>query len=403
MDKELFKRIIDLLASNPEMATVEDRRAFVTRALYGSPVLKNIVWDGDAYKFTTMLVYRLYDHSDETLLLLLEEVKVSYGVNWHSIDEIIQKIRDPDYAGTNNSKEDPVPIPPPPVNAAPLDLKRALIAVCIFGLSLLVIQALLGRPQTAYDPPKLLTPAALANGEKIALTPVVENTAWTPIEREFNKVLMVLVPKGCFMMGSKEGDTDEVPLSQQCFEEPFWIDKYEVTNLQFANFNGKLMTKSEYEKANRPHAGVTWYEAQQFCARRDARLPTEREWEYAARGPNAWFYPWGEMWNPDNAAWDANSNDDAVDVGHYKDGQSWVGAHDMAGNALEWVNTIYKAYPYDGRDGREENTVIDDKVQRVVRGSSWDFFKDVNLRASIRFKFMPTTWDPYFGFRCVHP
>ena len=73
---------------------------------------------------------------------------------------------------------------------------------------------------------------ALSDIER-ARTPVTSNSAWMPVEREFGGVAMMLVPAGCFMMGSEDGDDDERPVEEQCIEEPFWIDKYEVTNAQY--------------------------------------------------------------------------------------------------------------------------------------------------------------------------
>ena len=129
--------------------------------------------------------------------------------------------------------------------------------------------------------------------EEIALTPVTQNEDWTPIERDFDGVAMVLVPAGCFMMGYEDGDDDEGPIHEQCFSTPFWIDKYEVTNAQFKRFAGLADTQSQWLDEDHPRENITWDEAQQFCVLRGARLPSEAEWEYAARGPNNLIYPWG--------------------------------------------------------------------------------------------------------------
>src|SRR5690606_38998204 len=93
-------------------------------------------------------------------------------------------------------------------------------------------------PTFTKIPPPTRTPEPILAPEQIALTPVTRNEDWTPTERDFDGVAMVLVPVGCFMMGHSDGDKDEEPVHEQCFPTPFWIDKYEVTNAQFARFAG---------------------------------------------------------------------------------------------------------------------------------------------------------------------
>src|SRR5574341_699662 len=100
--------------------------------------------------------------------------------------------------------------------------------------------------------------------------PVTANDQWRPVVVVFNDVEMALVPAGCFMMGSEDGDADEQPVNEQCFDQPFWIDLTEVTQGQFGDigyFVGEL----------RPMERVTWAEAADFCEARGARLPTEAE------------------------------------------------------------------------------------------------------------------------------
>ncbi|MDX2076140.1 MAG: SUMF1/EgtB/PvdO family nonheme iron enzyme [bacterium] len=131
-------------------------------------------------------------------------------------------------------------------------------------------------------PPPTLLPA-----EGLALTPVVNNADWTPYERDFDGVAMVLVPAGCFMMGSTDAQIDdaysayvteygenfdmrglfetESPQHEQCFETPFWVDKYEVTQVQFRQFNGQKVNENGFTGDDLPVEQITWFEARDYC------------------------------------------------------------------------------------------------------------------------------------------
>ncbi len=152
-----------------------------------------------------------------------------------------------------------------------------------------------------------------------------------------------LVPAGCFQMGSEDGEDDEKPVHEVCFEEPFWIDKYEVTNGQFVVFNGQAARESFFSGDDRPREQITWFEAQAFCESREARLSTEAEWEYAARGPDGLVYPWGNEWDQSRVIGFRfrGSITGTAPVGSIPAGASWVGALDMSGNVWEWVGDWY--------------------------------------------------------------
>lgn len=249
---------------------------------------------------------------------------------------------------------------------------------------------------TATNTPTF-TPPPTAVAFVVAETGVTTNTEWEPVVWQFDAVEMVLVPAGCFMMGS-EDFAIERPVHETCFDAPFWIDRYEVTQGNFARLGGVQADPSDFEGTNHPVEDVTWFEAQDFCLMRGARLPTEAEWEYTARGPDGLVYPWGDVFVPDNAVYEGNSDDSTMPVGSRPDGVSWVGAFDLSGNVREWTSSIFMDYPYTGDDGREDPD--DDSAERVLRGGSGNH-EPGSLRPSNRVKLIPSAANNNNGFRCA--
>ncbi len=273
--------------------------------------------------------------------------------------------------------------------------------------------------------------AATLQAERLAGGLVNANVQWAPVVQEVGGVPMVQVPAGCFMMGSSDGYSDEQPVHEQCFEQAFWIGQTEVTNAQYAAFmdaggytnatywteagwswrqsenrtQPDCWTNSAFNQLDQPVVCVTWYEAVAYSAWLSAtsgetfRLPTEAEWEYAARGPDGLIYPWGNEWNADNAVTGETSRGLAA-VGSRPAGASWVGALDMSGNVWEWLSSQYAAYPYSATDGRED---VQADARRVVRGGSWDIYQDF-ARASVRGNFSPRGRSRLnLGFRVSRP
>jgi len=152
----------------------------------------------------------------------------------------------------------------------------------------------------------------------------------------------------------------------------------------------------------RPMAPLSWFEARDFCIKRGARLPTEAEWEYAARGPDGWTYPWGNAFKEENIVSVTNSPIQTANVGSKPAGASWVGALDMAGNLAEWTNSLYKPYPYTAEDGREADTGPRTDVLRVFRGGSLYLapYSDL-LRSTHRSFVSPANLADDIGVRCA--
>ena len=220
---------------------------------------------------------------------------------------------------------------------------------------------------------------------------IQHNGDWTVVVQDFDGVKMVLVPNGCFMMGS-ETEGDEQPIEKQCLSA-FWIDQTEVTNEQFDRFDGVASETSYWKDPLHPREQINWFESRDFCVRRGAQLPTEAEWEYAGRGPDNLIYPWGNSYVAANAAIGSHTED----VGSHPKGASWVGAFDMSGNVFEWNSSQYQPYPYEADDGREN--LQDQRFGRVVRSGSFAFGATV-LRLANRRNNAPDYQPNDIGFRC---
>ncbi len=233
------------------------------------------------------------------------------------------------------------------------------------------------------------------------------NTDWQALYRDGfqytfeDDVTMVLVPAGSFTIGANPQADDERNGSVITFNEPFWIDLTEVTQVDFERLGGEAVRASSFTGTNRPVERITWFEARDFCARRGARLPTEEEWEYAARGPAAWDYPWGDTWNASNAVWNRSISQGTANVGSIAAGRSWVGAFDLSGNVWEWASSLY--LPYSSTENREADTGNSTNVLRVLRGGSWVNNNADDLRAGDRNGFNPDSGISSIGFRCARP
>jgi formylglycine-generating enzyme required for sulfatase activity len=214
---------------------------------------------------------------------------------------------------------------------------------------------------------------------------------------------MKQIPSGCFLMGADTGRPDEAPAHRVCIKA-FLIDEYEVTNEEYK----RCVKAGQCERADtvqgpwrggpysgpwQPVTGVTWENGRTYCEFAGKRLPTESEWEYAARGADGRQYPWGNDIDCHAANWGVHPNWEATacsanqwcdgnmacrgvnparpaDVGTYPHDASPFGVKDMGGNVAEWVEDYYGQY----RRGPKRNpTAPATGGAHVVRGGSWHY------------------------------
>ncbi|GMV33096.1 MAG: hypothetical protein AMXMBFR60_09250 [Chloroflexota bacterium] len=230
---------------------------------------------------------------------------------------------------------------------------------------------------------------------------------------EKDGMILVYVPAGEFTMGSDTGSSDEQPVHQVDLDA-FWIDQTEVTNAMYAKCveggectplsSTRSYTHNPYygnsEFDNYPVIYVNWDQANKYCSWAGRRLPTEAEWEKAARGTDGRTYPWGEDISCGYANYGGCVGDTTA-AGSYPTGASIYGALDMAGNVWEWVSSLYQPYPYDANDGRED---LSASGSRALRGGSWSI-NDNYVRSADRDGNDPANSSSHVGFRCSlsHP
>jgi formylglycine-generating enzyme required for sulfatase activity len=234
---------------------------------------------------------------------------------------------------------------------------------------------------------------------------------------------MVLVPAGEFLMGSDDGDQDERP-QRRVYLDAFEIDRYEVTNVQYRRF--LLATGCEPPQhwperyvaflpdrdpdwrgtdypageGTYPAVAVNWEDAAVYCAWASKRLPTEAEWEKAARGMDGRTYPWGDGWDSSRANVGATGIGYTQPVGSYTAGVSPYGVLDMAGNVWEWVADLYDRRYYAYAPNRNPPGPESGTGERILRGGAWDSPAD-HVRASYRNA--THFFGPNYraGFRCA--
>jgi formylglycine-generating enzyme required for sulfatase activity len=250
---------------------------------------------------------------------------------------------------------------------------------------------------------------------------IVSETKTNFFNRRSPSGLMVKISAGRFLMGSNDGLDNEKPV-HTVYVDAFYIDIYEVTNAQYREFiqatrhpEPEYWNNSNYNQPNQPVVGVTWHDAMAYAQWAGKRLPTEAEWEKAARGGlKGKRYPWGDNISHDDANYLGTGGRDTwaitAPVGSFP--PNGYGIYDMAGNVWEWCLDEYQADFYSKSPRTSTNPIAGESILyviknfanvkswRVLRGGSWLDYNNY-VRVAIRIRITPDSRFAAFGFRCV--
>lgn len=225
---------------------------------------------------------------------------------------------------------------------------------------------------------------------------------------------MVLIPAGEFVMGVPEGEgLDNEQPEHKVWVDAFYLDKFEVTNARYEKFmdeTGRARPKFWEQldltvHGELPVIGVSWDDAKAYCEWAEKRLPTEAEWEYAARGTDRRRYPWGNTEPNGQLAnyakrWSYKFYDDRLEpVNSHEAGKSPFGIYNMAGNVFEWVADWYEIKYYTRSPERNPSGPETGEL-KVMRGGSWNFASEY-IRTTSRMKLKPIEREADVGIRCA--
>jgi formylglycine-generating enzyme required for sulfatase activity len=282
-----------------------------------------------------------------------------------------------------------------PTPTTPTFPPRTMTAIIVGLLVLLIILFVLWRSESDGKPQSNLnvTPGMSASPQRAANP----SKSPTPPPR------MAYVPGGAFTMGNTGGDVYERP-PHKVLVKPFFIDLYEVTCEEYARFVKETAHAPPPDwpggryppgATQQPVTAVTWDDAVAYARWAGKRLPTEEEWEFAARGSDARLYPWGNEWEAGMSNSGGVSRGGLVDVGTFK-GVSPFGVYDMVGNAWEWTASDLKPYP------GGQLSVAPKVALKVIRGGSW---KEGPQEATATYRgYLPVRGGKDYsvtGFRCA--
>jgi formylglycine-generating enzyme required for sulfatase activity len=448
LDPETLNKIVELLT--PYVANLDERNTQLALAFGNAPrLVGGINRAGSPKTFIVGLAtaldnYGNLESGEPALAALLKSIRnqMGGGEKRTQITELILQLEKPvaEDAGEQVDADKPQPAPAAPDAPTPGDItiggdvgagsvigggsvsaeniaNRDIINVVInvYGAAgdAVDIEAVVAAArQQATDLAELLRPA-----EPVRL-PAALSLPGAPLDFEPQ---WILVPAGEFTMGSDPNDRqafdNELPQHTATIAAPFLIARTPVTNAQYkayvrdTNSRGPRHWRRGGDVDDHPVVWVSWGEARAYCewmttslrgagrmtGEFEVRLPTELQWEKAARGTDGRIFPWGNQM-PDASLLNFDHKEGGlVPVGQYPGGESVYGCLDMAGNVWEWTLSMEQAYPYDPADGRESPHV---RGRRILRGGAFDSSAR-SVRCAIRNWNFPEERDGTIGFRVV--
>ena len=257
----------------------------------------------------------------------------------------------------------------------------------------------------------LSTPTSLVANKSLLLKSLIQATPNSQPKGSIMKKWkssMAQVPAGEFIMGSNERWDDEAP-EHISTTDAFYIDLNEVTNADYKIFVKATKRTHPFHwpeghlpksKENHPVTYVSWFDANDYCSWAGKRLPTEQEWEKAARGEEGLIYPWGNEWSLDKSNNPYKNSTGTEPVGSYPKGRSPYGLNDISGNVWEWVDSYYLPHP-----GNPVTRAEYGEDKRVLKGGSWfdclSYGCGLSAPTFNRSFFTPEVKNNSFGFRCA--
>ena len=211
----------------------------------------------------------------------------------------------------------------------------------------------------------------------------------------------VQIPAGYFLMGDSRDKNAPV---HKVYLDSYWVDTREITNAQYREFvtgtghaAPRYWGEAKYNDPNQPVVGVSWHDANAYCSWKGKRLPTEAEWERAARGAQSRLYPWGDRFEVTRTNTRETRNRRPMPVGTFPEGASSEGLLDMSGNVWEWCwdwfdDGYYRVSPLNNPTGPEAGK------KRAIRGGGWSA---PHIHMARRRGEKPDKTYPSLGFRCA--